>query len=195
VILFVMAMFCGFAFMTVHFMNVDIDAGRDADQVGQSVTDSMFIRAKIVQHSWPFASTAGLFGYGNTIRHSQLALESVDNSYMLFTMRRGWVFIALFLMVPVVLALRAMRAFGRAKLKEQWMPLAVGVSVILGIMTAMYTVWFGFAYSVMWTMMIGLVTSMCDVLVHGAPPTARAAPMQMPQPYLAPQRSQMALAR
>jgi hypothetical protein len=56
-------------------------------------TDSMWVRAKIVQNSMPFASTAGLFGYGNTIRHSQLALESVDNSYMLFTMRRGFVYL------------------------------------------------------------------------------------------------------
>src|SRR5438034_457437 len=166
VIFFVIGLFCGFIGMTYHLYNVDIDARRQQAQedVGQTATDSMFVRAMIVQKCMPFASTSGLFGWGNTIRHSQLALESVDNSYMLFTMRRGFVFLVLFLMIPVVVAIRSMRAFWRARLTTQWMPLAVGVSAILGIMAAMYTVWFGFAYSVMWVVMIGVTMSMCDVL-------------------------------
>jgi hypothetical protein len=51
----------------------------------------------------------------------------------------------------------------------------------------MYTVWFGFAYSVLWTMMFGLVTSMCDVLQYGPPPRQATAPvgapMQMPRGF------------
>lgn len=182
VILFVLGLFCGFGVMTYHLYNVDVDARReqaDAD-VGQTAQDSMFVRAMIVQKCMPFVlgddtrSGSGLFGWGNTIRHSQLALESVDNSYMLFTMRRGFVFVTMFLLIPVVMALRAMRAFGRAQQRAQWLPLAVGVSAILGIMAAMYTVWFGFAYSVMWVMMIGLTMSMCDVLIYG-PAASKAA--------------------
>ena len=113
VILFVFGLFCGFAAMTYHLYNVDVDARRDQDEqeIGQTAQDSMFVRAMIIQNCWPFAQTTGLFGWGNTIRHSQLALESVDNSYMLFTMRRGFVFLSMFLMIPVIMALRAMRAF------------------------------------------------------------------------------------
>src|SRR5205085_8739428 len=119
-------------------------------------------------------SHAGSFGWGSSIRHSQLSLESVDNSYMLFTMRRGFVFLGLFLMVPVVVALRGMKAFAAGKLPTHWIPLAVGIASIIGIMAAMYTVWFGFVYSVLWVIMIGLTTSMSDVLIFG-PPTARPA--------------------
>jgi len=191
VILFVVVLFCGFAYMTVHLVNVDVDKRREqAEEVGQTVQDSMFVRAMIVQHSMPFASTAGFFGWGDTIRHSQLALESVDNSYMLFTMRRGFVFMTLFLMLPVAIAVRATRAFRRAHHPALWMPLAAGVSVICGIMAAMYTVWFGFAYSVLWTMMFGLVTSMCDVLQYGPP--ARQAIPTMGQPVQVPRGFAMA---
>src|SRR5581483_10484415 len=150
----VLGLFCGFAVMTYHLYHVDLDARREQlqEDIGQTAQDSMFVRAMIIQKSMPFAENTGLFGWGNTIRHSQLALESVDNSYMLFTMRRGFVFLSLFLMIPVVTALRAMKCFKRCKSEMQALPLAVGVSVILGIMAAMFTVWFGFAYSVMWVM-------------------------------------------
>jgi hypothetical protein len=185
VILFVFGLFCGFAAMTYHLYNVDVDARRDQDEqeIGQTAQDSMFVRAMIIQNCWPFAQTTGLFGWGNTIRHSQLALESVDNSYMLFTMRRGFVFLSMFLMIPVIMALRAMRAFRRARFQAQWMPLAIGVSAVLGIMAAMYTVWFGFAYSVLWEMMVGMTMSMCDVLLIGPPAAAqRGAQPAMREP-------------
>jgi hypothetical protein len=166
VIVAVLIMFCGFGYMTHKLYNTDVEARQEEEdqEKGQTVQDSMLVRAKIVQNSMPFASTAGLFGWGTTIRHSQLALESVDNSYMLFTMRRGFVFLILFLSLPVSLALRSIKAFKNARHKMQALPLAVALASILGIMTAMYTVWFGFAYSVLWMIMIGLASSMMDVL-------------------------------
>jgi hypothetical protein len=179
VIVAVLMLFCGFGYMTNKLYYTDVAARQEEEdsEKGQSVQDSMLVRAKIVQNCMPFASRAGLFGWGNTIRHSQLALESVDNSYMLFTMRRGFVFISLFLMIPVITALRAMKAFKRCRTDAQAVPLAIGVAVILGIMAAMFTVWFGFAYSVMWVMMIGLTHSMCDALIFGAPRTANVPQM------------------
>jgi hypothetical protein len=156
---------------------MDLDLRREEDDSlrGQSVQDSMFIRALIVQNSMPFVSRAGLFGWGNTIRHSDLALESVDNSYMLSTMRRGFVYLFLFLMIPVVLAIRSIKAFRRARFRAQVLPLAAGLSIVIGIMAAMYTVWFGFAYSILWIMMVGLTASMMDVLIDGPPAAATAA--------------------
>ncbi len=169
--LYVIALFCGLGMMTYHLFSLDVDTRRDqAEQIGQSVQDSMLVRAMIIQNSMPFVQSAGPFGYGDKIRKSQLNLDSVDNTYILFTMRRGWVFIALFLLIPVTLAVRASKAFRNARLDAQWMPLAAVVSVVCGIMAAMYTVWFGFAYSVLWMLMIGLVTSMCDIMIYGPPP-------------------------
>ena len=143
--------------------------------MGQTVEDSMLVRALIVQNSWPWATSSGLFGYGNTIRHSQLNLDSVDNSYMLFTMRRGFAFLVLFLCVPILIAWRGVKAFRRAPHPMQRLPLAIAVSGCMGIMVAMYTVWFGFVYSVLWTILIGLTMSMMDVLIHGAPTVAAAS--------------------
>ena len=185
----VLGLFCGFAVMTYHLYHVDLDARREQlqEDIGQTAQDSMFVRAMIIQKSMPFAENTGLFGWGTTIRHSQLALESVDNSYMLFTMRRGFLFLALFLSIPVVMALRATKAFRRAPSRAQWIPLAVGVSAVLGIMAAMYTVWFGFAYSVLWTIMVGIVTSMCDVLIGATPPARRGfEPVMRQPPYARP---------
>jgi hypothetical protein len=196
VIVGVLVLFCGFGYMTNKLYYTDVAARQeeeDSDK-GQTVQDSMLVRAKIVQNCMPFASRAGMFGWGNTIRHSQLALESVDNSYMLFTMRRGFVFLTLFLMIPVVTALRAMKCFKRCKSEMQALPLAIGVSVILGIMAAMFTVWFGFAYSVMWVMMIGITHSMCDAILYGPPRGVAAQPsngyaaMQQQRAYARPGR-------
>ena len=172
VIVAVLMLFCGFGFMTNKLYNTDVAARQDEEdsEKGQSVQDSMLVRAKIVQNCMPFAAKAGMFGWGNTIRHSQLALESVDNSYMLFTMRRGFVFISMFLIVGHHSSLRD--KLKRCRTDIQAVPLAIAVSVILGIMAAMFTVWFGFAYSVMWVMMIGICHSMCDALIFGAPRTA-----------------------
>jgi hypothetical protein len=177
VLVAVLVMFGGFGYMTNHLYKMDLDLRREEDDSlrGQSVQDSMFIRALIVQNSMPFVSRAGLFGWGNTIRHSDLALESVDNSYMLSTMRRGFVYLFLFLMIPVVLAIRSIKAFRRARFRAQVLPLAAGLSIVIGIMAAMYTVWFGFAYSILWIMMVGLTASMMDVLIDGPPAAATAA--------------------
>ena len=174
VLVAVLIMFGGFGYMTNKLYHTDVEARQEEEDAekGQTVQDSMLVCAKIVQNSWPFASTAGLFGWGNTIRHSQLALESVDNSYILFTMRRGFVFLILFLMLPVSLAIRSVKAFRNATFKQQALPLAVALASVLGIMTAMYTVWFGFAYSVLWTIMVALAASMMDVL-RGEIPSQR----------------------
>jgi hypothetical protein len=181
----VLGLFCGFGAMTYHLYNVDLDARREQQQedIGQTAQDSMFVRAMIIQKCMPFAEQTGLFGWGNTIRHSQLALESVDNSYMLFTMRRGFAFVTLFFMIPVVMALRAMKAFRRAAIPTHWIPLAAGVATVLGVMAAMYTVWFGFAYSVLWMILIGLVMSMCDVLIGVAPQVRQGTQPAMRQGF------------
>src|SRR5204863_7053065 len=130
------------------------------DNDPEAMENSMYIRAKIVQNSWPFAQTAGALGYGNKIRKSQLDLDSVDNPYMLFIMRRGWVFLCLFLVIPVVVAIRSSIAFARAHLFAQRFPLIVAVAAVFGTMIAMYTVWFGFVYAILWMMMLAISQSM-----------------------------------
>ena len=89
-------------------------------------------------------------------------------------MRRGFVYLSLFLTIPIALAWRSRKAFANARHKMQILPLAAALASVLGIMTAMYTVWFGFAYSVLFVIMVGIATSMMDALIIG-PPKGRSA--------------------
>jgi len=156
--------------VTNKLLNTDVI--RESEKMGVTVEDSVMVRAMIVQNSWPFVTTSGYFGWGNTIRRSELNLDSVDNSYILFTMRRGFVYLSLFLSIPVILAWRARKAFKQIYLPQQYQPLALGLAGVLGIMVSMYTVWFGFVYSVMWMVLLAFTNSMIDVILYGAPKTA-----------------------
>lgn len=160
-------MFIVGGYITNQLLNTDIE--RDRENMGADVVDSMMVRAMIVQNSWDFVTTSGWFGYGNTIRRSMLNLDSVDNSYILFIMRRGYVFFTLFLLIPLLLAFRARKGFQRAGLPQQYQPLALAMAGVLGTMVSMYTVWFGFVYSVMWYILLALTNSMIDVLTGYAP--------------------------
>jgi hypothetical protein len=166
----VACMFLVGGIVTNKLLNTNVE--RESEQMGATVTDSVMVRAMIVQNSWPFVSDSGYFGWGNTIRRSVLNLDSVDNSYILFTMRRGMVFLGLFLLIPVLLAWRARKAFKLIYLPQQYQPLALGLAGVLGIMVSMYTVWFGFVYSVMWMMLLAFTNSMIDVILYGAPKTS-----------------------
>jgi hypothetical protein len=161
--------------MTAHLKQMQLG---ERENIGQSLSDSTWVRAQIMQNCWPFASTAGYFGYGGTLSKTDLDLDSIDNSYILFTMRRGFVGLALLLSLPVVLTWRASNVFRRYHARAQRLPVAVAVSALLGIMVAMFTVWFGFAYATLWVILLGLTHSMLDVLLHGPAPfaAAQAAP-------------------
>lgn len=175
----VACMFLVGAYMTNHLLNMNVE--RESENMGQDIQDSVMVRAMIVQNSWPFITSSGFFGYGNTIKHRDLDLDSVDNSYVLFTMRRGFTFIALFLSMPVILAWRARKAFKRIWMSAHYQPLALGIAGVLGIMVSMYTVWFGFVYSVLWLILLAMTNSMLDIILYGAPfakPATRARDMQ-----------------
>jgi hypothetical protein len=167
----------------------------DAFTEDETFHNSFVMRAIIVQRAWPFVETAGLLGYGKTIKRDDIDLDSVDNSYVLLIMQRGWLFISVFLMIPVVLALRAARAYGMSVTKSQRTPLTICVAAVLGMMVGMYTVWFGFVYAVMWTMMLGMSTSVMDTLLGRRPapvaPPMPSAPVAHPTlpPELAAMRS------
>lgn len=169
----VACMFLVGGYMTHRLLNMNVE--RESENVGQDIQDSVMVRAMIVQNSWPFVTSSGWFGYGNTIRRSQLNLDSVDNSYILFTMRRGYAFLSLFLAIPLVLGWRARKAFKQIWLPQHYQPLTLGIAGVLGIMVSMYTVWFGFVYSVMWMILLAMTTSMLDVIQYGAPVKSRAS--------------------
>ena len=161
---------------------IDIATERNYERDKGTVRDSYLVRAMIVQNSWPFIQTAGPFGFGKMLRKDQLSLDSVDNSYILFTLRYGYVYITLFLMLPITLAVRLTIALGYARSPRQRLPLAVAVGSVVGVMVSMFTVWFGFVYSVLWVIMLALASSVIDTLV-GKAVAVRSTPQSAPPAY------------
>jgi hypothetical protein len=170
-VLFVIVLAVGGVAMTLHLKNKELG---ERENIGQTVADSTWVRAQIVQNCWPFASTAGFFGYGGTLDKSDLDLESVDNSYVMITMRRGFVGLSLLLALPVILTWRASKVFRRFTTRQERLPVAVAAATLLGMMVAMFTVWFGFVYATLWVILLGVTHSMLDVLLYG-PASAPAA--------------------
>ncbi|MGF1635107.1 MAG: hypothetical protein ACFCVE_14745 [Phycisphaerae bacterium] len=158
----VLAILIGISFTT---MLINVDPGPRPGPDTPALEASLWMRTVIVQNAWGVAEDAGLFGFGNLISKDQLNLDSVDNSYLLFLMTRGWVFIVLILTLPVMLAWSGARALARARQASERIPLAAGLAGVYGTFAAMYTVWFGFVYSLLTMILLGLTVSMIQVLL------------------------------
>jgi hypothetical protein len=173
--LFFVVLLAGGIYMSLRLENMVLG---ERENIGQTIQDSTWVRAQIMQNCWPFAADAGAFGYGQTLDKSDLALESVDNSYILYTLRRGFVGLTLLLAIPLVLTWRASGVYSRYAGKAQRLPVAVAVTALLGIMVAMFTVWFGFVYASLWVVLLGITHSMLDVLLVGPPVPAASRAAQ-----------------
>ncbi|MFT3789245.1 MAG: hypothetical protein QM770_24210 [Tepidisphaeraceae bacterium] len=179
----------GLTFMTYRLMSVDTSI-RITFTGQSSISDSYWVRALIAQNAMPYVQTAGFFGYGANVTKTDLNLESVDNSYILFIMRRGWVYLAIFFCLCMTMAFTGYRLLRRRDELPVRIPVAIGLAVLFGTLIAMYTVWFGFVYSVLWTWMLGFMTTMAQ-LVSGrvrqtgmlpvAPPRPGGFPVVLPQ--------------
>lgn len=158
----VIGIFLGGVMLTASLLNRPL--GERAEKLGQDVADSMYMRTMIVQQSWPLAQEAGLWGYGKQISKDMLDLDSVDNAYLLFILQRGWPYLLLFLAVPLIFSWRASRVWGLRQGDAQHLPLAIACAVLLTMLVAMYTIFFGFVYAKLWLILLGLTNSMLDVL-------------------------------
>lgn len=166
---------------TASLLSIDL---RQFNPEPGSVEASLWVRTLIVQNSWNYASQSGLFGYGKTIGRKDLDLDSVDNSYMLFLIRYGWLYLLVWIVLVLNVGLRASRALGVATRDEHRIPIIAAVAGLGGTLAAMYTVWFGFAYETLFILLLGLSNSMFDLLLRSAvvqPAGGRApAPMTVP---------------
>jgi len=120
--------------------------GERPDDDDATLSRSYWIRQMIVQRSFEAATVAGPFGVGYEESRA-LELESVDNAYILIAIQRGWVALGLWLALPLCIAHRASKGLRRARSPTQLRAIAAGMSGVLAIMIAMYTVFFGFVYS------------------------------------------------
>ncbi len=142
------------------------------DRRAAAGTDSAFegsraMRNEIIRQSWPVAASSGAFGRGlhpEFLDIDNFDLVSVDNTYMYFTMTRGWVYTALWLSIGVLFAGRASRAFRRVTDPSQVLPLAICTATVLSLMVSMYTVFAGAVYTILWIVMLGLSNTLIDAV-------------------------------
>lgn len=147
--------------------------GERDDRFGQTVDDSMYMRTRIVQESMPVVLDAGWSGYGKDGVEGELKnrspdkdyIKSIDNTYLLMIMQRGWPYFLLFMLIPFYVAWRTMAVWAVAPADSQRIPVAAATAVIFSIMIVMYTIFFGFVYSKLWLVMLGVFSTLTDVLL------------------------------
>jgi hypothetical protein len=132
---------------------------------------SLWTRKMIISQSWMLARTAGPFGLGIRPDLSDIEgfdLKSVDNSYMQFTLTRGWVYTLLWISIAICFSYRMTLAFAAVTHPSQIFPLAASTATVLGLMLSMYTVWAGALYTVVWVIMLGLSNTLIDSVLESA---------------------------
>ena len=134
-----------------------------------ALASSRWIRVKIMQDAWPQASTAGWFGWGAQLDTTKIGIGSVDNSYLLFVLQTGWFSLTVWLVMLIVMAMKGSAALSRAGPMSERAPVAAALAGLLGIVFAMYTVFFGFTYAVMFHIVLGMLSSMCQLLQQARP--------------------------
>jgi hypothetical protein len=177
---FVFIMAGGLIVMTFLLLKVDPHTSWSMP----SLERSFRIRAVIVQNSWPFVKGAGLFGWGEKINQTTLNLKSVDNSYILLAMTKGWLYTSLWIAIPFMLAWRVQRALRTARGTLEIFALSIAVATCLGINIAMFTVWAGSIYAKVWLVMLGFSTSLTEWFL--APVIVAPARRRMMAPNAAP---------
>jgi len=161
----VIAGMIGGLMVTSMFLKVDPNTSDEAGALEGSVRN----RALIIQSSLKMVKSAGPFGYGSRITQEELGIESVDNTYLLLIMRRGWVYIVMWLAIPLVLAWRGGRALRRCLTTDEQRPVVGALATIFGLMVAMYTVWFGFTYALLWMVALGMTVTLVDICLERTP--------------------------
>ena len=154
--LFVLFMVGGMLYLTNDLLSKQLN---DEQRINASaLQDSLWIRALIVQRAWEFAQQAGFFGFEREVSKDQLALESVDNSYMLFIIRFGWIYLAGWVILLASFTVIAYRMFKTTVFAPTSvrLPVITATCALLGVMCGMYTVWFGFTYSYFFMIILGM---------------------------------------
>ncbi len=170
----------GFA-MTLRIASQPL--GERPPESAEDLVKSYWIRQLIVHRSIDAATTAGPFGWGYEL-WKVYKLDSADNAYLLIAMQRGWIGLGLWLALPVCVARQAARGLRRSRDPAHHRAILAGFSSVVGVMVAMYTVFFGFVYSNLLMVAMGLTVNAAQArgTVRRRVRRRVAAPMGPPLP-------------
>ena len=135
-------------------------------------------RQQLIQNSWDTMKRAGFFGLGDYLPDEVVrgrSFKSVDNAYLLITMTRGWVALGLWLALPIFLAILAARGVRKARSRRQVRLILLGFSAVVGTMIAMYTVWFGFLYPILFMIVLAFTVNESQAAIRATPPSRKRA--------------------
>jgi len=155
----------GMVGISYKWLHTPISEERPEDQLEAS----KWIRTRIIQDAWSKCIDSGWFGFGKSLDTSDIAVGSVDNSYLLFIMRTGWFSLGAFVVFMLVVAAKGAAALGRAQTASERYPAAAAVAGCLAIFFAMYTVFFGFGYAILFCCLVGMLSTMSEMLAARAP--------------------------
>ncbi len=162
-----------------YMVNKEVSEDRPEDEVAASV----WARDKVAQDSWAFAQESGLFGSGLKLDTQGMGTGrgSIDNSYMLFAMQFGWIYLIQWLILGLVIGYTGTRAMSAAQSPSERRPIAAAMGGIIAIFGAMFTVYYGFVYAIIIVCFFGCLSTMTQLLTNrGQNPLSASIPYASP---------------
>ena len=169
----------GMLLLSYHWLHKVIPDQRPEDPIEASA----WIRVRIIQDAWTQCLTSGWFGYAKTLDVTKIGVGSVDNSYLLFIMTTGWFSLAMWAVFMFVVVGTGAIAMKHARTASERLPLAAAIGGTMAVFFAMYTVFFGFAYSILICIVWGFIGTMYQMLVKPRPATAAVPGGYAPQGF------------
>lgn len=171
----------GLGVLIVSHMTYMLQHDFNPERPTDKLEESMWIRIKIARESWDKLTEAGLLGGGQYIDTSDIAVGSVDNAYILFVLQSGWLHLVGWVCLAIAIGVTGARALRMSRTASERLPVAAALAALIATMLAMYTVFYGFIYALVFLMVLGIFSTMLQMLrdremAQAAVPYARFAP-------------------
>lgn len=133
-------------------------------------------RKLIIRRAWGLAVDSPLLGYGPKFEwpDPDSSLESVDNTYLVFAIVNGQLYMWTWVSMAFIISFRVVPLLGMLKTKEGQFTTQVAITTILALMMAMFTVWAGAYYTVVWLLLLGFTNTMVDMVTEPSPGLVQA---------------------
>lgn len=165
-------------------LNKQISEERPTDEAEAS----LWARDKVVQDSWVPMQSSGPFGGGQYLNTKEIGIGtgqgSVDNSYILFVLQFGWVYLTMWIILALFIGIKGGQTLALTRTPSERIPVAAILAGIVATFLAMYTVWFGFVYSILLVVLLGAFATMSQLLAErNAMPVVSPSPIAPPRGY------------
>ncbi|HEY0008695.1 MAG TPA: hypothetical protein VGB55_08230, partial [Tepidisphaeraceae bacterium] len=84
-------------------------------------------------------------------------------AYILFILQNGWIHLAMWIILALVVGYKGIQLLGKANTPSERIPVAAALAGTIAIFFAMYTVFYGFVYAVLFCVMIGMLGTMTQL--------------------------------